>query len=90
MARAIVTGQVDDAAKWEKGFRTHVELFKKYTATAIYFTTTENEFAILWEVDDPEKFIALVDSKETFDAMEYDGVKRDTVKIHVLDREFDL
>ena len=57
----------------------------------VQFTASdENEIAILWEVDDASKFLALVDTQATADAMELDGVKRDTVKIHVLDKAFDL
>jgi hypothetical protein len=91
MPRVIITAQVEDSADWEKGFRTHGELFNDYTATAIDFTVTdENEVAILWELDDVEKFLALVDSPETIEAMVSDGVKRETVKLFVLDKLFDL
>lgn len=91
MARVIITAQVEDAAEWERGFRTHGALFNDYTATAVRFTATgENEVAILWEVGDLDKFLALVDSPATADAMEFDGVRRDSVKIFVLDRELDL
>ena len=91
MARIIVTAQVEDSANWEEGFRTHGELFNDYTSTAIHFTATaDNYIAIHWEVDDLDKFLELVDSPRTVEAMEFDGVKRDTVKLSVLDKEFDL
>ena len=91
MPRAIMTAQVEDSADWEKGFRTHGGLFNDYTATAIHFTATdENEVAILWELDDLDKFLSLVESPETIEAMEFDGVKRETVKSFVLDKLFDL
>ncbi len=91
MPRVIITAQVEDSADWEKGFRTHGGLFNDYTATAIHFTATdENEIAILWELDDLDKFLALVESPETIEAMEFDGVKRETVKTFVLDKLFDL
>ena len=91
MARVIITAEVENSSEWEKGFRTHQALFTDYTATGIYFTATgENQIAILWEVRDLDKFLALVDSPATADAMEFDGVKRDTVKIFQLDKEFDL
>ncbi len=89
MPRMIITTQVEDAAEWEKGFRTHGRLFKDYTATAIHFTATdENEVAIYWEVDDVDKCLKLLDSPATVEAMESDGVKRETVKVFVLDKEF--
>ncbi len=91
MPRVIITAQVEDSADWEKGFRTHGGLFNDYTATAIHFTATdENEVAILWELDDLDKFLSLVESPETIEAMEFDGVKRETVKSFVLDKLFDL
>lgn len=91
MARVIVTAQVEDSTAWEKGFRTHGELFKEYTATAIHFAATEdNEVAIVWKLDDLDKFLGLVESPATVEAMEFDGVKRDTVKIFVLDKDFDF
>lgn len=91
MAQIIITAKVADSEKWEKGFRTHGNLFNDYTAKAIHFAATDdNEVAIHWEVDDVDKFLALVDSPETAEAMEHDGVNKDTVKIFVLDREVEL
>ena len=91
MARAIVTAQVENSEEWEKGFRTHGGLFKDYSATGIHFATTgNNEVAILWELDNLDTFLALLESPETIAAMEFDGVKRDTVRIYPLDKEFEL
>jgi hypothetical protein len=52
--------------------------------------TDENEIAICWEVQDLSRFLELVDSPKTVEAMEFDGVKCDTVKSFVLDKEFKL
>ena len=91
MPRITITAQVEDSANWEKGFRTHGKLFNNYTSTAIHFTATdENEVAIHWEVSDLDKFLELMESSETAEAMAFDGVKRETVKVFVLDKEFDL
>ncbi len=91
VSRIIITAQVEDSANWEKGFRTHGGLFNDYTATAIHFTATdENEVAILWEVVDPDKFLELLEAPETAAAMAEDGVKRETVKVFVLDKDFNL
>ena len=90
MARIIITAQVEDSAKWEEGFRTHGALFRDYTATAIRFAATEdNEVATLWEVEDQNRFLTLLDSPATVEAMEFDGVKRETVKVFPLDKEFE-
>ena len=44
---------------------------------------------ICFEPDDLDKYLEILDSKETEKAMDFDGVKRETVKITVLDKEFD-
>ena len=91
MSRIIITAQVEDSANWENGFRSHVGLFNDYTATAIHFTATDdNEVAILWEVVNQDKFLELLDAPETAEAMAQDGVIRETVKVYVLDKGFNL
>ena len=91
MSRIIITAQVEDSANWENGFRSHVGLFNDYTATAVHFAATEdNEVAILWEVANQDRFLELLDAPETAEAMAQDGVIRETVKVYVLDKEFNL
>ena len=89
MPRVIFTAQVEDSAKWEKGYRTHGELLRSMTMPMAYFTATkENEVAIYAEPDDLDKFFEVFQSPATAEAMAYDGVKRETVKVFVLDKEF--
>ncbi len=89
MAKVIITAQVEDSAKWEEGFRTHGELLKSMTSTVTYFTISkDNELTLYAEPNDVDKFLEVMDSPATEEAMTYDGVKRDTVKISVLDKEF--
>lgn len=91
MSKAIITAQVENSVNWENGFRSHAGLFNDYTATAIHFSATDaNEVAILWEVTNLDRFLELLDAPETAEAMAQDGVKRDTVKVYVLDKEFNL
>ena len=91
MPSIIVTAQVEDAANWEEGFRTHGDLFREQTTTAVNFTVTnDNEVAIHFEADNLDKYMELLDSPATAEAMEFDGVKRETVKVFVLDKELDL
>jgi len=91
VTRAIVTAQVENSANWEKDFRSHAGLFRAYTATAIHFSTTDdNEVAILWEVSDLDKFLEQLDSQETAEAMAQDGVNQESVKVYVLDKEINL
>ena len=89
MPRVIFTAQVKDSAKWEKGYRTHGELLKSMTMPVAYFTATkENELAIYVEPEDLTKFFEVFRSPATAEAMAFDGVKRETVKVYVLDKEF--
>lgn len=91
MPKVIVTAQVEDATKWEQGFRTHGDLFQSQTVNKpIQFNVTEqNELVICFEADDLDKYLEILDSPATEEAMAFDGIKRDTVKIIVLDKEFD-
>lgn len=89
MVKVIITAQVDDVAKWEQGFRTHNDMFKSIgVASPIMIgTSDENEVALYEEVADLEAVQTNFESPETIAAMEKDGVRRDTVKIFVLDKE---
>ena len=89
MAKVVITAQVEDSAKWEEGFRTHGKLLRSMTSTVTYFTiSAENEVTLYAEPDDVDTFLEVMDSPATAEAMAYDGVKRETVKVVVLDNEF--
>ncbi len=89
MARIIITAEVEDSAKWEEGFRTHGELLRSMTSTVTYFTISEdNELTLYAEPSDVDKFLEVMESPATEKAMAFDGVKRETVKVVVLDKEF--
>jgi len=91
MAKVMFTSQVEDASTWLKGFVTHGDLFREMTITSIDYTATDdNECAICFEVEDLDKYKAVMDSPATAEAMSFDGVKRDTYKLFVLDKKFDL
>lgn len=91
MPKVVITAQVEDAKKWEAGFRTHGELFKNtYTVTRpIGIAINEdNEVAVCFEPEDVGKLLAAIDTPATAEAMAYDGVKRETVKVYVMNKEF--
>ena len=95
MARVVMVGEVEDAAVWEERFRSHRELFSTIYGpmgmNAIHFTTTEdNRFAIYSEVDDLDAWFGALESAEIEAAMAEDGVKRDSVQIHVLENELNF
>ncbi len=89
MPRVIITAQVEDGAKWEEGFRTHGDLLRSMTSTVTHFSVSaENEVALYAEPTDLAKYMEVLESPATADAMGIDGVIQDTVKVYVLDREF--
>ena len=59
------------------------------TSTVTYFTISkDNEVSLYAEPNDVDKFLEVMESPATKEAMAYDGVKRETVKVVVLDKEF--
>jgi len=90
MPRIVVTAQVEDLVKWEEGFRTHGDLFRSETVSgSIGIATNEdNEIAVCFDASNLDTFLQGMDSPETAEAMAFDGIKRETVKVFVLDKEF--
>jgi hypothetical protein len=90
MPKVVVTAQVEDPLKWEQNFRTHGDLFRSQTVSLpIDFSTIEgNHVAVCLEPNDLTTFMKALDSPATAEAMAFDGVKRDTVKVFVLDKTF--
>ena len=92
MAKVVVTAQVEDAVKWEQGFRTYADLFRNNygVTTVVDFAISGNEVAVCFDATDLDRALNGLQSPETAEAMGVDGVKRDTVKVFVLDRELKL
>ena len=90
MPKVVVTAQVEDSVKWEEGFRTHGDLFRSQTITEpIKFGIIEgNQVAVCFEPEDLDTYMKILDSPVTAEAMTFDGVKRETVRVFVLDKEF--
>jgi hypothetical protein len=90
VARIIVTAEVEDPVAWEEAFRTHGDLFRRQTCTQMEYAIHGNEVAVLASPKDFDAFMALFEAPDTAQAMETDGVKRDTVKVFVVDNVWDL
>ena len=90
MPKVVITAEVEDTAKWEQGFHSHGDLFRSQTITTpISMAIREgNEVAICAEPADLGTFMEILESPVTAEAMGHDGVRRDTVKVYVMDREF--
>jgi hypothetical protein len=83
---------VEDLAKWETGFRSHVELFRSMgVQKAIQYTmVSPNTVAITSEVADIGKYLEMLQSPETAAAMDVDGAIKETVQVFVLDKVVEL
>lgn len=92
MAKIIVTGEVSDLARWEECVKTQGQLFSSKVITPIQFASRlgGNEVAILFDVENVGAFFEVLESEETVKAMERDGINRDTVKVFVVDKEYDF
>ena len=90
MPKLLVTAEVEDRATWERSFRTHGKLFRGFgfASPALISTNENNEVAVLLSVEDGATALATLSSPENVQAMEADGVKRQTVKAFILDKEF--
>lgn len=90
MTKIVVIAKCKDQAKWEAGFRSHADLFR--TAYGVsepvsYGFGEDNYVAAGFETGDLTKAMSAISSPETAEAMENDGLLRDTVKVFVLDKE---
>lgn len=90
MPKVIVTAEVEDVTRWEQSFRTHGDLFRSQTVTTPVSIAVQedNTVACCFEPTNLDTFMEVLESPETAKAMGADGVKRDTVKLYVMDREF--
>jgi hypothetical protein len=90
MSMVVVTAQVNDVAEWEERFRTHGDLFLKQTISRVDLGSIDEDYvACVFHADDLDAFFEVLGSPESAEAMEGDGVDRESVKVFVIDRRFD-
>lgn len=89
MPKVIITAKVENPIEWEKGFRSHGELFKRLTCVSpIHISIQEgNEVALVSDVENLDTYMEILKTDGSA-AMANDGVIRETVKIFVMDKEF--
>ena len=92
MSKVVVVAEVEDLVKWEAAFRTHADLFRSQTITKpIHFGTLGgNQVAVCFEPEDVTVCMKGMQSPATAQAMAFDGVKRETAKVFVLDKTFEV
>jgi hypothetical protein len=89
--RVVVIAEVEDPKKWEEGFRTHGDLFRSQSVKKpVDFAIVGNKVAVCMRPKDLDTFMEIFESQATADAMELDGVKRETVQTFVLDKRLEL
>ena len=90
MSLVVVTAQVEDVAEWEEKFRTHGDLFQKQTISRVDLGSTDDDHVVcIFHVDDLDAFFEILGSPETAEAMEEDGVDKESVNVFVVDRRYD-
>lgn len=88
MTMVILTADVEDAATWEREYRTHAALFKAAGLGAIHYSVTDDGHVVMCtDVADVTAYMEFINSQSTRDAMKNDGVKRETVEVIVLDKK---
>lgn len=92
MPKVVITAEIEDPVKFEEGFRSHADLFRRQTiSNPITFSILEgNRVACCFEPEDLDTYLDILNSSETAEAMAIDGVKRESVQVYVLDREFQV
>lgn len=89
MTMVILTADVEDGATWERKYRTHGDLFKAAGIGTVQYNVSDDAHVVMCtDVKDVGAYMAFVNSQSTQDAMKNDGVKRDTVSVVVLDKQF--
>ncbi len=89
MARVVITAEVDNGAAWESGFRSHGALLGTMSTNVHYYAVNPDDtIAVYAEPTDLDQFMHVMQSEDTANAMINDGIRRETVKVFVLDGEF--
>jgi len=87
MTKIIIAGQCKDPKRWEEGFRTHGDLLRAQTTASASYGVDGDTVVVCFEPTDLAACMKVLDSPATAEAMEFDGILRDTVKRYVLDKE---
>jgi hypothetical protein len=91
MPRVVVTAEVENLEKFEKGFRTHGDLFRQMGISRMEFAMGPgNRIAVSGETNNLDAYMKIYNSPATAEAMAFDGVKRETVQMFVLDKELKM
>jgi hypothetical protein len=91
MTMVIVMADVEDGVTWERKYRSHSDLLKAGGVRTVHYSVGgDGHVVICAEVDDVGAYMEFVNSKSTQDAMKNNGVKRETVEVVVLEKQFSV
>jgi hypothetical protein len=90
MAKVMIMAQCENATKWETEFKKHGELFKAYTTPTVTYGLEGDWVCVFVEPTDLDTCIKMIKSPDTQAAMAQDGIKGETVKMFVLDKNIAL
>ena len=91
MPRVLVVAEVASLSEWEKGFRTHADLFRQMKISKMeYAMGPGNRVAVCGDTSDLDAYMKVFNSPATAEAMAVDGVKRETAQVFVLDKDLPL
>ncbi len=90
MSRIVVTAKVKDVDKWEEGYRAHAPMLRELmnVSKLVQFCTNAetNEVCISAEPNDLEHYLKMAQSPQIAEAMEKNGVVKETVQFYILDK----
>jgi hypothetical protein len=93
MTRIVITAKVLDTEKWEENYRIHAPMLRELMGVTkpVQFSTNAetNEICLSAEPDDLDHYLETAQSPEIAQAMEMNGVIRETVKLFILDKTLD-
>ncbi|MGB5189980.1 hypothetical protein [Robiginitalea sp.] len=91
MTRIVITAKVRDIEKWEQNYRVHAPMLRELMGVTkpVQFSTDAetNEICLSAEPDDLDHYLETAQSPEIAEAMEKNGVIRETVKLYILDKQ---
>jgi hypothetical protein len=89
--KVLVVAQCQDPVKWEQAFRTHADLFRSMTVQkSMTYGIDGNYVAVCGEPSDLAAYMRVLQSPATAEAMDFDGLLRNTVRVFVLDKELEV
>lgn len=90
MTRVVITAKVKNVQAWEAGYREKAAMLRqllRVSGPVQFCTNTDtNEICVTSEPDDLKHYLSMAQTTQVADAMDKDGVIRETVQFYILDK----